>query len=152
MSVFEQIKKLLNEQSIEYTVTEHEEVRTSEDAARVRGVDLNTGTKAMVVKAKEQYSLIVVPADRRIDWKKLKKLLGVSEVRFATEEEAESITKVKMGSVPPFGNLLNLKTYYDKGIMDIDKVNFNPGSKTHSIQMSAKDLISLVKPEIVEVT
>ncbi len=151
MEVFEQIKKLLNKNNIEYQLLEHEEVRTSEQAARIRGVDLKTGAKAMVIKTKENYYLIVLPADKRIDFKKVKNLLEVKEIRFATEQEAENLTKVKMGSVPPFGNILKLKTYFDKGILEIDKVNFNPGSKRHSIQMSAKDLISLVKPEIVEV-
>ena len=152
MSVFEKIKKLLNEQNTEYILSEHEAVRTSEEAASIRGVDLKSGAKAMVIKTKENYYLIVLPADKRINWKKLKQLLGVSEVRFATEDEAEEKTSVKMGSVPPFGNILGLKTYFDKGIQDSEYAYFNPGSKTHSIQMKSKDLISLVSPEIVEVT
>lgn len=152
MVVFEQIKKILNEKNIRYNLSEHEEVRTSEDAARVRGVDLKTGAKAMVLKSKDNYFLVVLPADKRIDWKKVKQVLEVKEIRFATEEEAEKVTGVKMGSVPPFGNILGLKTYFDKGFLSLDLVNFNPGSKGHSVQMSAKDLISLVSPEIVEVT
>ncbi|MCL5429971.1 MAG: hypothetical protein M1504_00665 [Candidatus Marsarchaeota archaeon] len=146
MSVFEKIKRILDEQNIEYRLTEHEPVRTSEEAARIRGVDLRTGAKAMVLKANDNYFLFVMPGNKRIDWKKAKQLLGVKEVRFATEDEAERITGVKMGSVPPFGNVLGLITYFDRSLLDNEYINFNPGSTTHSIHMKSKDLAKLVDP------
>jgi len=151
-SVLDKIVELLDNENIEYNLTEHEPVRTSEEAARVRGVDIKTGTKAMVVKSKDNYFLLVLPANKRISWRKIKDALGVKEIRFATEEEAEKVTKVQMGAVPPFGNILSLPTYFDEGITSIDQVNFNPGSKTHSISMKSADLIILVKPNIISLT
>ncbi len=55
----------------------------------------------MVVKANNQYYLVVIPADRKIDWKLMKQILNTKEIRFATPEEAEAVTHVKMGSIPP---------------------------------------------------
>ncbi len=150
--VFEKIKQLLDAQKVQYTLTEHEPVRTSIEAAQIRGVDLSTGAKAMVVKANNQYYLIVIPADRKIDWKLVKSLLNTKEIRFATEEEAEQVTQVKMGSVPPFGNILGLPTYFDQLIRDKETVHFNPGSLRHSIGMKAADLIRLVSPTISSVS
>ncbi|MEO6508342.1 MAG: YbaK/EbsC family protein [Patescibacteria group bacterium] len=149
MTVQEKIIKQLDENGIEYKLTEHEPVRTSEDAARVRGVDINTGAKAMVVKSKDTFYLLVLPAGQRINWRNVKTALGVKEVRFATEEEAEQVTGVKMGSVPPFGNIVGLPTYFDTSMHSIEEVNFNPGSRTHSIAMKTKDLIKLVQPSTV---
>jgi Ala-tRNA(Pro) deacylase len=145
-AVFEQILLVLQENKVEYALTEHEPVRTSEEAAKIRGVELKTGAKAMVIKAKEKYALLVLPADRKLDWGKVKKILSAKEVRFATEEEAEKLTQVQMGSVPPFGNLLGLPTYFDSALLENETVNFNPGSKVHSIQMKTADLAALVKP------
>lgn len=152
MQVFEKIKQLLDENGISYDVWEHEPVRTSADAARIRGAELKTGAKSMIVKTKDQYYLLVLPADKRIDWKKVKEMLHVKEVRFATEEEAELKTGVEMGSVPPLGNVIGLETFYDRLVLQIEKVNFNPGSRTHTIKMQTKDLVAVANPTFAEFT
>jgi Ala-tRNA(Pro) deacylase len=146
MKVFEQILALLEQHCIPYKLTEHQPVRTSEEAARVRGVALKTGAKAMILRGKDDYYLFVLPADKRIDWKRARALLHLNSLRFATEEEAEQVAHVKMGSVPPFGNILGLPTYFDEGLFENEVVNFNPGSTTHSIAMSSADLRALVSP------
>lgn len=149
MSVFEQILALLEERHVPYKLTEHRAVRTSEEAARLRGVALKTGAKAMIVCGKEDdYYLFVLPADKQLDWKRLRAILGVRHLRFATEEEAESVARVKMGGVPPFGNILGLATYFDEGLFENEVVNFNPGSTTHSIAMRSADLRALVSPVV----
>ncbi len=103
MTVFEQILSLLEKSNVPYRLTEHDAVRTSEEAARIRGVSLKTGAKAMIVCNKDDYYLLVLPADKHIDWKRIRAILRISNLRFATEEEAENVAHVKMGSVPPFG-------------------------------------------------
>lgn len=149
MSVFERILALLEEQHVPYKLTEHEAVRTSEEAAKLRGVALRTGAKAMIVRGKDaDYYLFVLPADKQLDWKQMRALLGVRHLRFATEEEAEGVAHVKMGSVPPFGNVLGLPTYFDEGLFENEVVNFNPGSTTHSIAMKSADLRALVSPVV----
>jgi Cys-tRNA(Pro) deacylase len=146
MTVFEKIVELLDQNHIEYKLTEHEPVRTSEEAARVRGTDIHSGAKAMVAKSGSDYYLIVLPADKKIDWKGLKIALHVKDVSLAGLEDAEQVTGLKMGAVPPFGNLLNLQTIFDVEIGTIGQVNFNAGEQTHSISMKSSDLIALVKP------
>jgi Ala-tRNA(Pro) deacylase len=148
MSVFEKILALLEEHNITYKLTEHEPVRTSEEAARIRGAALKTGAKAMIIRGKDDYYLFVLPADKRIDWKRVRALLHLSNLRFATEEEAENVAHVKMGSVPPFGNILGLPTYFDEGLFENEVVNFNPGSTTHSIAMKSSDLRALISPVV----
>ena len=148
MSVFEKILALLENNNVPYRLTEHEPVRTSEEAAKIRGVALKTGAKAMIVRNKDKYSLLVLPADKHIDWRRVRAMLHVSNLRLATEEEAENVAQVKMGSVPPFGNILGLPTYFDEGIFQNDVVHFNPGSTTHSIAMKSADLRALVSPVV----
>ena len=65
----------MNSNKIDYKLITHEAVRTSEEAAKIRGNDLKSGAKAMVVKAGENFFLIVLSAERKIDWKKLKNIL-----------------------------------------------------------------------------
>jgi len=46
------IRKLIAQNSIPFEVSEHEPVYTSEQAAKVRGVELRTGVKALVFRTK----------------------------------------------------------------------------------------------------
>ena len=146
MTVFEKIINLLESKHVAYKLTEHAPVRTSEEAAWIRGVPLKTGAKAMIARCKDDYYLLVLPADKQIDWKRLRSILQVRDIRLATAEEAEQVAGVQMGSVPPFGNALGLPTYFDQGLFENEVVNFNPGSTTHSIAMQSADLRALVTP------
>jgi prolyl-tRNA editing enzyme YbaK/EbsC (Cys-tRNA(Pro) deacylase) len=152
MSVIEKIQHLLDENKIDYKLSEHEAVTTSVEAARIRGVELKTGAKAMVCKSKNEYLLIVLPANRRIDWRAVKNELGRKDISLAPTEEAEEVTGCKRGSVPPFGNVLGLETYFDIALLDNEYLNFNPGSLTHSMQMKAEDLVRVVQPKMVSIT
>jgi prolyl-tRNA editing enzyme YbaK/EbsC (Cys-tRNA(Pro) deacylase) len=149
--VFEKILQLLNEAHIEYKLSEHSAVTTSEEAARIRGVELRTGAKAMVAKSKENFVLLVLPADRKINWRAAKSELGVKELSLAATEEAEAKTGCKRGSVPPFGNVLGIEVFMDRKILENEWINFNPGSLVHSIQMRSEDLVRLVNPTMVSI-
>ena len=48
-TVHQQILDLLNQNNIEFRHLHHEETPTSEDSARVRGVDISTGGKALLL-------------------------------------------------------------------------------------------------------
>ena len=69
----------------------------------MRGADLKTGAKAMIVRGKDDYYLLVLPADKHIDWKRVRALLHISNIRFATEEEAETVAHVKIFQSPQAG-------------------------------------------------
>ena len=125
----------------------HEPVTTSEAAAAVRGVELNTGAKAMVVKGKDGFALAVLAGDRKVDWKLLAPLVGKSP-RFATAEELQELTGLSKGAVPPFGRLFGLRTIYDESLRDVDRVNFNAGSHTDSVSMRREDMIRVGGGEV----
>jgi Ala-tRNA(Pro) deacylase len=168
-----QIKKLLDDNKIEYTISEHEPVYTSEQAAQVRGVPLSSGVKSIIIKTEDKPSThtrmttegrpatvrqsvrffcILVPGDRKIDTKKLRAMLDAKKVSFAKPEEVLERTGCEIGSVHPFGNLMRLPTYMDRKILDSEIVNFNIGLHTHSLSMKSADLLKIVKPKIVELS
>jgi len=143
------IKGLLDHSGIAYEVSEHEPVYTSEQAAKVRGVELKTGVKALVLKTEEgSFVMGLIVADRRIDLKKLAKIARTKKLRLASPQEVLKITGCEVGSVHPFGNLHRLPTYLDKSILENKMVNFNAGLHRVSIQMKTKDLIKVIRPKI----
>jgi len=148
---FKSVRRLLDHERISYEVLEHAPVYTSEQAAKVRGVELKTGVKALVLKD-DRGSFIVglIAADRKIDLKKLATIAGSKKLQLASPQEVLRATGCEVGSVHPFGNLFGLVTYMDRSVLENDMVNFNVGLHTVSIQMRARDLIKAIKPEVVD--
>jgi len=155
MELFEKIITLLDENKVEYTLTEHLPVFTSEEAAAVRkDFSLHQGAKAMVLKIVNSqlpidncFVMCVLPGDRKIDFKKLKSVLGERDVTLADPEEVEKTVGVKIGAVSPFGNLSDLKVLLDESIYDNEEIVFNAGDHCKSVKMKLSDYLRLVSPD-----
>lgn len=144
----EKILRIFKENNVNYQLYEHEPVYTSQEAARVRGVELKTGCKSMVLKTKDgKFALANVAADKKIDLKKLERILGC-KLSFASKEEVLQTTNCESGSVPPFGKLFGLPTFLDESVLENDFVNFNIGMLTRSVKISKQDLLKIMNPTI----
>lgn len=155
--IVQKIKKLLESRQIKYGYFEHEPVRTSEEAAKIRvGFTLKQGAKALIVKlylrgGAEKFVMLVVPGDARFDGKKVKKLFDAKDLRFATEEEVGAVTGgVLVGGVPPFGSLFGLETCVDPQVAQNDKIIFNAGDRRVSVALLVSDYILAESPEILQ--
>lgn len=155
--VVQKIKELLEGQKIKYDYFEHEPVRTSEEASRIRpGYTLKQGAKALVVKlylrgGQEKFVMLVVPGDARFDSKKVKKSFDARDMRFATETEIADLTGgVLMGGVPPFGSLFGLQTYLDPKVKENERIVFNAGDRRVSVALTTVDYISVENPATTE--
>lgn len=149
MTVHEKIKILLDEHNIVYTELHHEETITSEDSARVRGEDISTGGKALLLKVDDEFKLFIISAAKKLKSSAIKKHLKVKKVRFATREELLEHTGLVPGSVPPFGEpILPFKLYADTSIELNEKIAFNAGTLTDSITLLVEDYLRIAKPEI----
>jgi Ala-tRNA(Pro) deacylase len=151
-TVFERLQDWLTHSSIPFAVLHHEAVFTSEQAAAVRGTSLASGAKALIVKGGDRFLLLVLPADRKLDSRKARDVLGVKALRFATREEVLELTGLQPGSIPPFGSLFQLPTYCDPALADNASINFNAGDHTISVQMAYGDFITVEKPMMASLT
>src|SRR3989344_7186954 len=136
----------INVKNIIYKIITHERVYTSEEAAKVRGVPLSSGVKAMLIKSESGFFIVLVPGDKRIGFKKVEEKTG--KAKLASPEEVFRITGCEVGSVHPFGNLFGLKVLMDRRVLDNETVNFNAGLHEVSINMSPKDMIKIIVPDI----
>jgi len=148
---FKLVRELLDRNRIPYEVLEHAPVYTSEEAARVRGVELKTGVKALVLKTERgSFVMGLVAADRKVELKSLAKIVGAKRLQLASPQEVLRITGCEIGSVHPFGNLHGLPTYMDNSVLENDMVNFNAGLHTVSIQMRVRDLVKAIRPVVTD--
>jgi len=148
---YEEIINLLKTNNISYKETEHEPVYTSEQAAKVRGISISQGAKSLLLKCEDDFILVVLPGDRKLDSKKLKNLLKIKEFRFALPEEVKDKMGCEIGACYPFGNLIGLPTYVDISLSKNDIISFNPGLHTCSIEIKQRDFYSLAKPKMVDI-
>lgn len=138
----EKIKAMLTEASVKFEVIEHEPVKTSQDASRVRNAPLKAGIKAIVVKERGAQNFYVadIPADKKVDFKKLEKIIGCDSLTMASPQEVLEQTGCEVGGVPPLGHKKQLIIYIDHGVFDNDFNEFNAGLTTTSVRINSKAL------------
>ena len=147
--VLDAIRRILSEEGVDFREVHHEEVRTSEAAARARAEPLRIGGKALLVKAGSEFRLCVLSASRKLDSQALKKHLGIRSLRFASADELLELTGLVPGSVPPFGRpILPFTLHADPSVLENDRIAFNAGSLTDSVILRVEDWVRVAKPEI----
>ena len=152
MNPYQRIISLLEDNSVDYTELDHDPVYTSEEAAKVRGMSLNEGAKSLLLKTKDKFVLVVLSGSKKLDSKKLKKTVGVRDVRFATPADVKEIMGCIVGACYPFGSVAGLATYLDQSLLAQAKISFNPGLHHKSIKIKLEDYLKVEKPVEVDIS
>ena len=124
------------------------------EASNVLGVKISQIIKTIVIKLDHTACLTIVPGDRRIHQRSLRKVaqskLGwkISDSRLATPEETLSATGYKVGAVPPIGHDLN--TFIDITVTRELLVYGGGGSANSILEIPVKILIEMTRPCIGE--
>jgi nondiscriminating aspartyl-tRNA synthetase len=148
-NVRNEIVRLLKHLDMEFKHMTHEPTPTSEDSARVRGTSLEEGVKAIILRgknSKKNYQFNI-PSHLKLDMKAVAEVVG-EKCEFEDPEVIKERFGLVIGSIPPFGQLLNLDTYYDEKIHSSEKAAFNCGLLQESIVMNSKDLVAVVSPKL----
>ena len=84
MPVEANIVEILKKNKIPYEVVEHEPVYTNPAMAEALGVSEAETVKSLVLLTKEkQMVVLVLPGDKKVDWKKAAAGIGTKKVSFA---------------------------------------------------------------------
>lgn len=144
-----EIIRQLHQHKMDFDHQVHPPTPTSEDSARERQIRMEEGVKALILRgksSKKNYQFNI-PAHLKVDMKAVAEMVG-EKCEFEDPLVIEERYGLKIGGIPPFGNLLNLPTYYDEEILNEVKAAFNCGLLTESIIMNSKDLIAIVEPKM----
>jgi nondiscriminating aspartyl-tRNA synthetase len=148
-NVRNEIIRQLKRGEYEFEHLSHEPTPTSEDSARVRKTSPREGVKALILKgktSKKNYQFNI-PAHLKLDMKAVADRVG-EKCEFEEPEVIKERFGLIIGSIPPFGVLLNLETFFDEGILAEKRSAFNCGLVTESIIMNSADLVATVQPKI----
>ena len=152
-AVVKSIRDLLDRENVDYDYLEHAEAVSAEAVAELRpGYTLGEGSKALMVSAGGEVVQLVIPGDKKFSNSKVRKLLGVQQLRFLTEEELGDVTGgVLPGGTPPFGNLFGIRVYADEGVVSRDRMIFSAGLRSVSIGVRVEDYVRLVNPTVADI-
>ena len=150
MTLEEKIRRMLEEHNISYESVEHEPVYTNPAMAEALGVDESETVKSLVLKTKEgQMIVLVLPGNKKVNWKQAAAGAGTKKVSFAKPEEVSEAVGCEVGCVPPFGHMQPLPIYMDPDLTKKQFVYFNPGVHDKSFKIKAWDLKKLCAPKFI---
>jgi prolyl-tRNA editing enzyme YbaK/EbsC (Cys-tRNA(Pro) deacylase) len=102
-------------------------------------------------KEPKQYGACVVLATTRLDVNHaVRDLLGVNKVSFASPEEMNALTGMKVGGVTAFGLPEGLPLYVDARVMDLDWIILGTGGRNGKIRISPQVFNRMRGVKVVE--
>lgn len=151
MSILKRLKDHLDREKVSYEILTHGETYTAPELAQALHVPGKELAKVVMVKADGRFVMTVLPANWKVDLKRLKEVFRTSHVRLATEEEfKELFPDCELGAMPPFGNLYGLKVYVDRSLTADDDIVFQAGTHHEAVKLRYQDFADLVRPAVVE--
>ena len=149
MTVSKQLKKFLDDAGVSYKVTKHPEAFTAQEVAAVEHVPGKAMAKVVMVLADKKPLMSVLPASYRVNFDKLKKLLGAKTVRLASEEEFGGLfPDCEVGAMPPFGEMFDLPVCSDQALQEAERITFNAGTHTETVTVTYADYERLAQPTV----
>lgn len=146
MSIPAKIKNYLTKNKLKFEILKHRTVYTAYDLAQTTKMKLAEIGKTLFIKADKDYYLVVLPASRRLNIQKLKKLLKAKKISIARENEMKTKLKIKPGAITPFGSLYRIGVVLDRSLTRISHGLFGAGSFTESIRLKMKDYLKAETP------
>lgn len=140
----------LTEHNIVYEVSEHKAVFNMEEAESLDLPYPECDAKNLFIRddKKQNYYLITVKGDRRVDLKEFRKQHGLRAISFASPEELFAVMGLIPGAVTPLGILNDVERrvyfYLDKSFIG-GKIGVHPNDNTATIWMQADELMDLIK-------
>jgi Cys-tRNA(Pro) deacylase len=145
--------RLLKEMKIPYT----EHLYTYEDhggtavAARSLGVDEHAVVKTLILEDEAGKPLVVLMhGDRDVSAKALARQIGCKSVQLCKPEVANKHSGYLVGGTSPLGTRKAMPVYAEKGILALERIYLNGGSRGFLVGLAPADLAKAISLVAVE--
>jgi Cys-tRNA(Pro)/Cys-tRNA(Cys) deacylase len=147
--------KKVSYEAIAYDASE----RDAERIALQLGVPPEQVFKTLVVatpvdgRSASKPLLVIIPANRQLDLKKLAKLIKVKKLKMATHQQAEAMTGLQVGGISPLA-LLNkgFAIYLDDLAKEQSQIFISAGERGTQIKLAPADLQKLTGARLADVS
>jgi len=137
MAIFNKLIKFLEENKVKYESVKHRQVFTAQDKAATLKVKPNIIGKTLILKIDGYLVIVLIPGNKNLDKNKFRKVAKAKNLDFISERIMKNrLRGVKVGAIPPFGNLWGLATFVDKSLTLQSKIIVNSGDHNWSIKIN----------------
>jgi Cys-tRNA(Pro)/Cys-tRNA(Cys) deacylase len=148
--------KVLDGKGIAYGVFAYPaEVRDAGEVAAALGAPAGQVCKTLVVLseslAERRPMLVMIPADRQLELKKLAQHINVKKLRMAAHKEAEALTRLQVGGISPLA-LLNrgFVVYLDESVCAYEQIYISAGQRGLQMRLAVKDLVKVTNARYLD--
>jgi Ala-tRNA(Pro) deacylase len=135
---------------IAYELVEHEAVFTVEESSRLDRNIPGAHTKNLFLKDEGgNYWLVTVPAQIRVNLKKLPQSIGSKRLSFGKAEDMQRLLGIEPGSVTPLAAINDVDRYVnivvDRTLGEVERINIHPLRNTATLGLAPLDLVRLLQ-------
>lgn len=127
-----------------------EGTKTAENAARAIGCEVGQIVKSLVFTADGRAVLALTSGANRVDVARLAGLVGATDVRRASPEQARTATGFAVGGTPPFGHPERIRTLLDRDLLAYEEVWAACGTPDSVFRTTPAELQRTALAEVVD--
>lgn len=138
------VKEYFREKSIDIEVKFFEDTSTVEKAAESLGVTPGEIAKSLLFKVKDEYIMILMAGDKKLDNRKFKDAFSC-KAKMPDFDEVMEVTGHPVGGVCPFGLKNPVDIYLDNSLKDYEVVYPAAGDVNAAIALQVEKLAKITK-------
>lgn len=147
------LRSVLEANHLAFTQTTHPAAFTAREVASAEHLPAREVAKTVIVFGDGAYHMLVVPANKLVDFQEVRLALGLSHVRLATEGELGKLfSDCELGAMPPIGSIYEIPVYLDASLAAEPEIVFNAGTHREAIHMRTADYRQLANPTVVSLS
>jgi Ala-tRNA(Pro) deacylase len=140
---------MLEQRGVAFEEMHHREVFTAQEVAQSEHISGHRLAKVVVVIADGRPIELVIPASRRIIVERLKRILGVRELRLATEAEMDRIfNDVDTGAIPALRHWRDVEVIMDESMRVDGEIVLQGGTHRDTLRLAFSDWYDMVQPKV----
>jgi Cys-tRNA(Pro) deacylase len=143
----------IRERGLDIAVVRTRRAGSAVESAELQGIELGALLRTIVVRrGDDDYLFVLVPADRRFDWPKLRAHLGVRRLTLPDADEAREATGYERYTITPFGATRAWPVILDESAMAFGRVSVGGGGFGVNLHLAPADLVRHLGAAVVDVS
>jgi Ala-tRNA(Pro) deacylase len=145
------VTEFLDQCHVDYELLEHRDAYTAQRMAQILHVPGREVAKTVLLRdgGQRDYILAVLPATKRVDFRRLGQALGGAKVELASEPEMNQLCPdCEPGALPPFGSGYGMRTLVDESLCEDETIVFEGNTHHEAIRMKFRDYRRLESPTV----
>lgn len=147
------VTRYLEEEGVPFQLVEHPRTQSAFGDARATAHRPESVGKTVVLRGSSGYVVAIVPANQRLDLRKLREVLGATRQLQLIDEAAMAadFPEFEVGAIPPFGSELPAAEVMDARLLDEDRILCPSGDHTHSILIDPRDVAAVSNARVADI-